>query len=280
MTYNTILAIFASKADVMPLCMAATNLPGGRDAHIIGSHGEPSQFVVLSAPIDVPDVTAIAALYKQAEARMQEIGDKFAAVCKSEGLSYDWRPFRTPGGDSALPALSSARTADLVIVRQPDRSVETATAADFEALLFDGGRPVLFLPAPGGLDRPASRVLVAWDGSREAARAIQDALPFLKAAEEVEIVVVDAERQKGIEMPLPGIDIAAGLARHGVHASISSVACGGRSTSDVIFEQVRASNAGLLVMGAYTHRRTREWLFGGVTRSVLDHAPVPTLMSR
>lgn len=280
MTYRTILAVLASERDVEPLAAAAVKLPAGRDIHLIGCHGEPSQFVVLSAPIDVPDVATLTALYEQADARMKGVGDAFSAVCRREGLSFEWRPVRTPGGDSAASALTTARTADLAIVRQPDTSAEDVAVPNFESLLYDGGRPVLILPADGKLADRVERVVVAWDGSREASRAVQDALPLLKAAKDVGIVIVDPERQSDLETTDPGADLAASLSRHGVRPTVTTLARGSRSTAQVLEEQVRAANADLLVMGAYTHLKVREWLFGGVTRAFMDKVPVATLISR
>lgn len=280
MSYRTVLAVLSTEADVAPVVAAALRLGCGRDIHLIGCHGEPSQFVVMAGPIDVPDATTIAALYEEADARMRVVGDAFSALCTREGLSYEWRPVHTQGGDSAQSSVSSARIADIVMARQPDRAKEDVTTPDFEALMFESGRPVLFLPADGALADPVANVLIAWDGSREAARAVQDAMPFLKAAKNVEIVIIDADRQANLTMPLPGSDIASSLARHDIHAAITTVGREGRSTAEAIAAQVVATNADLLVMGAYTHQRIREWLFGGVTRAFLDKLPVATLMSR
>lgn len=280
MAYHTILAVLSSVSDVAPVTQAVAGLAASSEIHVIGCHGEPSQFVVLSAPIDVPDAATIAALYEQADARMQEIGNAFAKACTTAGLSYEWRPVRSPGGDSAISALVSARSCDLVIARQADRDANEDMATNIEALLFEGGRPVLFLPPSGELDAPAKRVLIAWDGSREAARATHDALPLLKAASAVEIVVVDPDKLPDIDAPLAGTDIASALSRHGIHANVTNVSKGPGSTSDAIAAQIKASNADLLVMGAYTHQRLREWLFGGVTRTFIESAPVAVLMSR
>jgi nucleotide-binding universal stress UspA family protein len=280
MTYHTILAVYATPADVTPVTTAIADFAAGNEVHLIGCHGEPSQFVVLSAPIDVPDAATIAALYEQADNRMREVGDAFNKACDLAGLSHEWRPVRSPGGDSAVSALASARSADLVVVRQPDRDAGEDIATNVEALLFEGGRPVLFLPSNGKLASPIKRILIAWDGSREAARATQDALPLLKAAESVNIVIVDPDKLPDIDAPLAGTDIASCLSRHGVHANITTVSKGTGSTAEAISSQVTATNADLVVMGAYTHQRLREWLFGGVTRAFLENSPVPVLMSR
>ncbi|GAB5463869.1 universal stress protein [Hoeflea alexandrii] len=280
MAYHTILAVYSSQADVAPLTSAIADFAAGRDLHLIGCHGEPSQFVVLSAPIDVPDAATIAALYEQADQRMRDLGAAFEKACETAGLSHEWRPVRSPGGDSAVSALVSARSADLVVVRQPDRAADEDMATNVEALLFEGGRPVLFLPPNGKLASPIRRVLIAWDGSREAARATHDAMPLLKAAEAVEVVIVDPDKLPDIDAPLAGTDIASCLSRHHIHVNVTTVSKGSGSTAEAISAQVAASNADLVVMGAYTHQRLREWLFGGVTRAFLESSPVPVLMSR
>ncbi|MBC7284601.1 universal stress protein [Hoeflea sp.] len=280
MAYHTILAVLSTEADVGPVTSAIADFAAGNAVHLIGCHGEPSQFVVLSAPIDVPDAATIAALYEQADARMREVGAAFEKACQTQGLSYEWRPVRSPGGDSAISALASARSADLVVVRQPDRAADEDMASNIEALLFEGGRPVLFLPSDGKLASPIRRVLIAWDGSREAARATHDALPLLKAAESVEIVVVDPHKLPDIDAPLAGTDIASCLSRHDIHVNVTTTSKGSGSTAEAIAAQVKASNADLVVMGAYTHQRLREWLFGGVTRAFLEKSPVAVLMSR
>lgn len=280
MAYHTILAVLSSVSDVAPVTQAVASLAASAEVHVIGCHGEPSQFVVLSAPIDVPDAATIAALYEQADARMQEIGSAFGKACDMAGLSYEWRPVRSPGGDSAVSALVSARSCDLVIVRQADRDANEDMATNIDALLFEGGRPVLFLPPNGELAAPIKRALIAWDGSREAARATHDALPLLSAASSVEIVVIDPDKLPDIDAPLAGTDIASALSRHGIHANVTTASKGSRSTAEAIAAQIKASNADLLVMGAYTHQRLREWLFGGVTRAFIENTPVAVLMSR
>ncbi|TDH39018.1 universal stress protein [Pseudohoeflea suaedae] len=280
MTYKTVLAVLSCPADVDPVLKAALNLPAGRDIHLVGCHGEPSQFVMMAAPIDMPDAATLNALYEEADRRMSAVADAFTKACEREGISFEWRSLRTPGGDSAASALSSARTADIVIARQADPARDNAPATDFETMLFEGGRPVLMIGSETEVTTPAKRVLIAWDGSREAARAVQDALPLLKAAEEVQVVVVDPDKLADIDSALPGAQIATSLDRHGIRVNVETVGSGIRSTAQVIEAHVKATNADLLVMGAYGHPRLREWLFGGVTRSIMGKVPVPTLLSR
>ncbi|MBW3098820.1 universal stress protein [Pseudohoeflea coraliihabitans] len=280
MSFKTILAVFACPADVEPVVAAAAQTPAGAAMHLIGSHGEPSQFVILSAPVDVPDVATLSALYQQSDDRMAAVEAEFRAVCERGGISHEWRAVRTAGGDSATSALGSARIADLVVARQARDESGDRPDINFHTLLFEGGAPVLVLGEDGRFAAPLRRVLIAWDGSREAARAVKDALPFLTAAEEVIVLIVDAERLADIDRPTPGADLAASLARHGVNVQIETVGRGERGVSQVISDRVKAHGVDLLVMGAYAHPRLRDWLFGGVTHSVMDAVPVATLLSR
>ena len=279
MTYRTLLAVLASEADVEPIVAAAGKLPG-RDVHLLGCHGEASQFATFTAPVDVPDTTTMTMLYEQAEERMRAIGGAFTAAASGAGFSHEWRQMRTPTGDSAAASLHSARVADLALIRQPDRETESAATANVESLLFEGGCPVLMLPADGALAAPAQKVVIGWDGSREASRAVRDALPFLKAATTTGILIVDPEKIAGSDTGEPGSDLIASLARHGVHADVHTTGRDGRSTAEAIEAHVRETGADLLVMGGYTHLRVREWLFGGVTHAFMNRIPVATLISR
>ena len=119
-------------------------------------------------------------------------------------------------------------------------------------------------------------MLVAWNGTAEAARAAFDALPFIMEADETSVVTIDA----GEDPERTGSRLAAALARHGAHVSVAELSSNGRAIADVLADHVDLSGADLLVMGAYSHSWLRELLFGGVTRSVLRSMPVATFMSR
>jgi nucleotide-binding universal stress UspA family protein len=126
---------------------------------------------------------------------------------------------------------------------------------------------------------PPRRVLAAWDGSAPAARALGDALPLLRQAGRVSLVVVDPERLGGRVGERPGADMAAHLARHGVKVEVQALPSGGLATADVLLDLAADTGAELLVMGGYGHSRLREFVLGGVTRSILGTMAVPTLMS-
>ncbi|MBP2492759.1 nucleotide-binding universal stress UspA family protein [Methylobacterium sp. PvP062] len=145
-----------------------------------------------------------------------------------------------------------------------------------EKALFHSGRPVIAVP-PGRDAFVARRIIVAWDGSAQAARAANDALPFLRSAEAVEIVSVGTEAE--IHEAVPGAEFAPHLARHGVNVSVNDLP-ERDSVADTLRVQAGLFRADMIVMGAYRHSPTREYFFGGVTRSFLRGSPAALFLSR
>jgi len=133
---------------------------------------------------------------------------------------------------------------------------------------------------PRGTVSQVRRMLVAWNATRESIRAVADALPLLVKAEAVEVLVVDHQRHPAGHSQEPGADIARHLARHGVHVEVRRLSSGGKNVGRLLLSQAAAFGADLVVMGAYGHSHLREWMFGGVTRTVLYEAGLPVLMSR
>jgi nucleotide-binding universal stress UspA family protein len=147
-----------------------------------------------------------------------------------------------------------------------------------EAVIFDSGRPVLLLPEQPrrALSRSPERIAVAWDHSRPAARTIGDALPLLQRAKSVEVVTITGE--KPIHAP-SGARLAEHLARHGIEAAFEERPSGGKPIGEALETYALEQEIDLLVMGAYGHSRTREFVLGGATRSVLHRPAVWTLLS-
>ena len=190
-----------------------------------------------------------------------------------------------PGSEwRSLTYLSSevgvhAYYADLVIVSRPEAAVHTAGPPGLaESLVLSSGRPIILFPPHSKVSR-VHRVLVAWNATRESIRAVADALPLLVRAEAVEVVVVDHQRQRthGQE---PGADIARHLARHGAQVEVRRLSSGKEDVGRLLLSESATFGADLLVMGAYGHSHVSEWMFGGVTRTVLYQAGLPVLMSR
>lgn len=173
-----------------------------------------------------------------------------------------------------------ARYADLAVVGQhdPDDELAMVPASFPELAVLAAGRPVLLVPYAGTFPSIGERVLVAWSDTREAARAVTDALPLLQRAKKVMVFTVDAGRN-GAPAATAGQDISLYLARHGVTVEAVPTQTAGIDIGSRLLSHAADLSADLIVMGAYGHRRLRQLVLGGVTRSLMEQMTVPVLMS-
>lgn len=145
-----------------------------------------------------------------------------------------------------------------------------------EEALFNSGRPVIVVP-PGAESFRGDHILVAWDGSPKAARSVSDALPLLKAAQQVEIVCVSGE--KDLSKSVPGAELAPQLARHGINCSVKDLTAKEGDVGETLRSQAGLFRADLIVMGAFVHSRLRQLVLGGVTQSMLKGSKTPLFLS-
>lgn len=200
---------------------------------------------------------------------------RFENVVRRHGLQSEWRSLLHFSSEVGVHAYY----ADLVVIGRPEHAAETASPPDLaESLVLSSGRPILLYP-PHGTASQIRRVLVAWNATRESVRAAADALPLLARAQAVEVVVANAQRD-ALHGQEPGADIARHLARHGAHVEVRRLSSEGQDVGRLLLSQAADFRADLIVMGAYGHSQVREWMFGGVTRTVLYGATIPVLMSR
>lgn len=206
-----------------------------------------------------------------------------AALAEFEGAAKNAQvsPFETKLiDDDADGFVSTARINDLVVAGQPNpEDPSPAVAPDFpEFVVLHSGRPVLLVPYAGHFEQVGAKLMIAWDASVSATRAVSDALPILARAESVAVAVFNPESVEATDGPEAGADIAQYLARHGVKADVI------RQKTDIDIGNALLSlaidlNSDAIVMGAYGHSRMRERLLGGVTRTVLESMTIPVLMS-
>ncbi len=194
------------------------------------------------------------------------------------GLSAEWRvALGYPSQSAAL----HGRYADVIVLGQLDPEDPQAPLSRPlpEEVALAVGRPVLVVPYAGHWDKIGRRVLIGWDASREATRAVDDAMPLLAAAETVTVLAIDPATGPMRHGEMPGADIALHLARHGVKAAVESTVSAGIGIGNVLLSRASDLGADLLVMGAYGHSRMRELILGGVTRTVVESMTLPVLMS-
>jgi nucleotide-binding universal stress UspA family protein len=254
----------------------AARLAKAFDAHLTGLY--------TSAASDVPFL-AINEMTSHLESSMRtwwtQLRDQakaeFEEFRRSSHPTADWCEI---GDDVGAQVSYRARYADLTIVGQIDPA-EVLPRPEYdipERVALASGRPVLIIPYAGTFETIGKRVLIAWDGSPQAARAVNDALPFLSQAEKVTILTINPDRLRD-ERDQPGARIAAYLSRHQITADARDLVVNDISVDDMILSQAADESIDLIVMGAYGHLRAGEIIFGGTTRGMFKHMTVPTLMS-
>ena len=278
MGYKTLLTIVTDVAAAGKTLDAAVALAARHDAHLD----------ILSIGIDRTQVGyyyagASAVILQDTIERAQADADAVDEAVKTYMNRQDVRwaseaAVAQLGGLGNLVALR-ARFSDLIVLPRPYGSGRgQESEAVVEASMFEGQAPVMVLPEGGLPATLGKRIVVAWNQSSEALTAIRRALPLLKAADLVNIAVIDPP-QHGPERSDPGGQLSQMLSRHGVRAEVSVLAKTMPRVSEVLARHIRDQNADMLVMGAYGHSRFREAILGGATRDMLELAEVPVFMA-
>jgi nucleotide-binding universal stress UspA family protein len=222
------------------------------------------------------------AIFEQRRRDLEEAAgrtrDEFSRWGTAAGLGVEWR---TGDGEFLHVLALHARYADLVVVGTPSpHTTLSLEAPDLAAeVVLAAGRPVLVVPAAGAAQPLGRRIAVAWNASREAARAVTDALPLIEGADHVVVLIVRPKTGAHAHGPEPGVDVAHYLARHGTDVEVVVVDGPQADVGDVLLRETARLQADLLVMGAYGHSRLRELVLGGATRTALERRTLPLLMS-
>ncbi|WP_445503515.1 universal stress protein [Microvirga sp. G4-2] len=251
-------------------------------AHVTGLFTNPLPDMPLIAPMDAGAAAAeiLVSLTDEARGTGDRLQKKLTDRMARFSVPNEIRRIDGMPGEIPSAAAKEARWADLFIMSRPyDTDGSEQWDSLFEAVLFEGGRSILIVPPQ---HRPADtirRVLVCWRNTREAARAVAEAVPFLEKATKITILVVDPDQEKTDGNSQPTADIAKHISRYGAPVEVTIAQSQGRDVSDVILEQARRTSADLIVMGGYGHSRAREWIIGGATRNTLSTSEFPILMA-
>lgn len=202
---------------------------------------------------------------------------RFDKAARAANLSAETRLLSATMAGAADIFGRMGRRFDLSVVRQAEPENALLEEMIIEGALFESGRPVLVVPYVQKEGLKLDRVVVCWDGSRTAARAVADALPLLERAKAIDVLTVSKERGKSDE--LPAADIGHHLARHRLNVDVHRIVAPDIDVASSILSYVADANADLIVMGGYGHSRLREFVLGGATRGILSSMTVPTLMS-
>jgi nucleotide-binding universal stress UspA family protein len=259
-----------------PVLDYAVSIASAYDAHISGVAFayEP---VVPGTVFDGVAASIIATYRAESEKAGQAAVSKFDELARRAGVSADSHLLEAgPTGAGELFA-QVARHFDLAVVAQADPEQDSPEELLPEAALFGSGRPILIVPYIQKTGLKLDRVMVCWDGSRAAARAIADASPFLERSKSIDVVTVS--KSQGARNELPGFDIAHHLARHKLKVDLKRIVSRDVDVPSVLLSHAADTAADLVVMGGYGHSRLREFVLGGATRGLLESMTVPVLMS-
>jgi nucleotide-binding universal stress UspA family protein len=271
MSYATLMVHVDGKMDGR--VSVAADLARRFDAHLIGiASGAPiSVFLGDDAPsqagAETPHLRDMKSLLDEKEQR-------FRAALGTGSRRVEWRS--VVGLQTDMVA-REARAADLIVIGNAPESRDPFRALDPGSLILKAGRPVLVVPSPVTSLSP-KRIAIAWKDVREARRAVQDALPFLRQAENVMIVEV-SEQGGGDDAASRLRDVANYLGRHGVEIIAERVLPVDVTATNSLLRLIESENINLMVAGGYGHSRLGEWAYGGVTRDLLAESPICCLFS-
>ena len=275
MTYKTIL-VHVDNGKFCPARLEmAVHLTRRFDAHLVGLHALTAvrlpPYAIPATGTTMSEAQTVVACEQASRAQ-----SLFVNATAGAGLtSVEWRV----SADDAVDATTlHARYADLVVLGQPRERDGSGVEMDFpERVILAAGRPVLMVPYAGKFDGVGKRVLVAWNAGREATRALTDAIPLLREAEQVHVVAFNPEG--AAHGAVPGADIGLYLARHGVPVEVAYHRADDIDVGNQMLSRVADLGIDLIVMGAYGHSRLRELVMGGASRTILQSMTAPVLLS-
>ncbi|MBC3874941.1 universal stress protein [Undibacterium flavidum] len=278
MTYKTILVHVDESKNSLKRTQLAHQIASQFDAHLTGiALTGISRYIFESTDLGVGDpniMLHLSALRERAEKAIEHFKQTSAGlgIATTECLIAN---------DEANGGLGlRARYSDLIIIGQTNRDEPSPSVmSDFpEFMVVNSGRPVLVVPHSSEAQSFGENTVIAWDGSREAARALTDAIPLLRLSKSVQVLIINPEKQGEAHGEEPGADIALYLARHGIKIEVAT-RFGTHGTGATILAACKELGADLLVMGGYGHSRFREMIMGGTTRTILEKMTIPVLMS-
>jgi nucleotide-binding universal stress UspA family protein len=276
--YKTILVHIDGTEKSIERTQVAARLAIRYEGHLVGAAVtglSPLMFPIGSIEAGMPPIAfPIKELRDEADRAL----DLFVKTASSEGVNSYER--RLVDDEAGIGMCLQARYCDLVVVSQTALDeFRPRLRSDFlEYVLFNGSRPTLVLPQHSVHGDIGRSVTVAWNGSPEAVRAIMTAIPLLKRAQSVNLVVLNAGKEADLHGEDPGADMALYLARHGIRVQVTATSAG-RDDGDALLSFAADTGADLIVMGAYGHSRFREFLLGGMTRTALASSAVALWMS-
>jgi nucleotide-binding universal stress UspA family protein len=274
MSYKTILLCLSSVQAVPGLIETAKELGSAFGAHVQALYVLPGVTVYSGTEFGgVAQVSDVVRRHYQKH--LDEVRTSFTKAMTREGFTFEFQLADSTAPDTTNEFLNNAKAADLIVVSPHGNADFPSVEPDFlERMVIGTGRPVLVLPRTNAVRQIMGNVLVAWNDSRESARAAFDAIPFMQASARTQVATIGAYR--GI---VHGAAIAETLDRHGAKVETLSLSLDGMGEGEVLLRAASDHGASLLVMGCYGHSRLTEFVFGGASRHIFKNLDLPVLMS-
>lgn len=276
---KTLLVTLLPDDDINGMLDIAAIIAREHESHVVGYMPVPGP-VLIPVAMPVAIVPFDDSMQRRFKAELPAIKKAFEMRMKAEGLSFEFRSDERIGVRFTSGIVAQGRTCDMVLVRmrQNDGKFTAESVGEIADLVMSVGRPVLAIPPK--LPRPftCDRITVAWNGSRESARAAFDCLPLLAKSTDVELIWINPEKTEMGDVDIPGAEIANVLARHDINVTAKPVTSRSKDGAAIV-EQAVVNASDILVIGAYGRSRLRERILGGVTEHVLRHPPCAVLLS-
>lgn len=277
MRFRTVFLAMSASQDDAELDRA-TKICQALDAHllvlVVGVAPPPP-----ASPYGVVSNDVWAGEIREGQDSVQKRANTMAAKLSAANQSATVEAQYVDRGTVATLAARFARYADITLIPPDSEGFDVVRSWVMNGALFESGRPILLLPEGHCAFPTVRRVMVAWDASVEAAKAVRDAIPIMQSAEGVAVVLIDPVPSYEGHGPEPGADIASYLARHGLHPDVHRLPREGMEIGEILTRASRDLDCDLIVMGGFGHSRLRQRIFGGTTATMMKQAPVPVLMA-
>lgn len=279
MSFKTILVCLTTEANAERLTKAACHLARKFDAHLIGLHTRQAMLVHPGVAVHLTP-ESIQAFHDAQIRQTEKIHDIFTRETAKETFANEWRLVDADSGSASGQIVEQARRADLVIMSQADSANDRADQSDIQRdVIQSSGRPVIIIPNIGEYDHFGEKIMIGWSATREATRALHDAIPFVDDGGEATVMWVTHSERDADYLGQSAAEVASGLERHGIRTTVTHWQNADIKIGDALLNEASENGADMIVTGAFGHSRFYDFAIGATTSHLLKHMTVPVLFS-
>lgn len=279
MSFKTILVCLTTEANAERLMKAACHLAGKFDAHLIGLHTRQAMLVHPGVAVHLTP-ESIQAFHDAQTRQAEQIHEVFKRETAKVTFANEWRLVNADAGSASEQIVEQARRADLVVMSQADPEHDRADQSDIQRDVIQGsGRPVIVIPNIGEYNQFGDKIMIGWSATREATRALHDAIPFVRDHGEATVMWVTHSEKDADYLGQSAAEVASGLERHGIRTTVTPWQNADIKIGDALLNEASENGADMIVTGAFGHSRFYDFAIGATTTHLLKHMTVPVLFS-